>query len=59
MSQVCYENIPTNANEIQNFARELCASGNSEACVANEKINEMTIRGEFARLARSISRPVY
>ncbi len=52
--RACYK-----INEIQNFALSLCASGNSEACAANEKINEMITQGEYARLVKSVSRPIY
>ena len=52
--KACYK-----INEIENFARELCASGNEHACEALKMITEMKTQGEYARLAfRVASHPI-
>ncbi len=52
--KACYK-----INEVEAFARNLCASGNAQACEALKDIGQMKIQGEYARLTMSVSHPVF
>jgi tetratricopeptide (TPR) repeat protein len=46
-------------SEVMDLARNLCLSGNSEACKAVKIINDITAEAEYRRITLSIPKPIY